>query len=744
MTQIDSLPVLAVSIAFNPSNPNSQTQTWTDVTSYVQDFTTRSGRQHFLDRIESSGLQMTLDNRTGFFLNGTTNGTGYVIRTRLPIKITATWLSVSYPIYFGLIESAEERLMDFLNQEIVLTCADLTKQLSLTDMNLPLFYRQFVNSTITTSTTSITVSTGSKTFTVPTLASVPATGTAVSIMAKAVQGLAPIIAVGTVSAGTTATSLIVNITNTFIAGISAGPYTSWVISIGSDMAYYGLDAGNVNDALLGNTLTISGNVLTNGSGALLYSNQTCIDLSYGGVPTNVASLQLAQGLGYTTVIGSIDFWILGQNLSNQNILAFVETGGGSYNTLAVSPSGELININGTYSTTTTTGINIIDGQWHHVGIYSTGTNIFVYCDGIFVQIPTVGGQISAQGFGLFIGNSVSAGTYQPKPIYPLSGLVSQLTVGAPYVQTTRNNILNRYKAGNLLTEQISSGDRIAEILILAGFGTITAGALSPTNYTVNDATWSTGLGTCFVQGFQSSVTGSTALSLIQQVTDTDIGAFFQTPAGVFEFDTQSYLYTATQNAPATGTAVWTDATATGTSTYYDAISSQIIRDDADVWPVVRVTPQNGVDQIATTSSSIASYGYGTLTKSGTVHVTNDAALQTAYYLASIYQSPLPRVQSVQLQSETNNGYLMPEMLNRYVNDQILFIRNQNGASTAGQISLRMGVENIQHEFKADPGYWHSTYMLDPYPKYFINQASPTYYLLFDDATYGKLDTMMLI
>ena len=129
MTALASLPTLSVQIAFNPTNLQTLTQTWTDVTQWVRDFSTSSGRQHFLDRIESSTIRMTLDNRTGYFLNGTTNGTGAVIRTRLPIKVTATVGATTYPIFWGLTESAEERTADQLNQDIILTATDNTKYL---------------------------------------------------------------------------------------------------------------------------------------------------------------------------------------------------------------------------------------------------------------------------------------------------------------------------------------------------------------------------------------------------------------------------------------------------------------------------------------------------------------------------------------------------------------------------------------------------------------------------------------
>ena len=740
MTQLYSLPTLVVSIAFNPVTPiTSATQTtWTDVTAYVRDFSTSAGRQHFLDRIEASRLRMTLDNRSGYFLNQPTSTVGAIIRTRLPIKVTAqVGTNTPSPIFYGFIESVEEQTFDQLNQELLISAVDSTKFLSLLYMNRNQFYGQFVNSTITTSTSSITIATGSKTFTVPTLASIPATGTAVSITAKTVQNLAPIIAVGTVSAGTTSTSLVVNITNTFLTGISSGPYTSWLISIGSDMGYYRLNSGYVTDSILGNDGGLVGGVNTTGNGALLYSSDTALDLSNGGNTANVASFQIPTG--YANTVGAIDFWILGQTLTGQNVMAWLDTGFTYFNTIAVAPTGELVNVNGTTGATTHTNINVVDGMWHHIGLYASGGNIYLYCDGTFTQLSTAGGQIQGQGFGLFIGNSVSAGIYYLQPLFPLTGAIAQLTIGAPYSQTSRNNILNRYKAGSLLGDVVSSGDRIAEVLTLSGYGTISAGALVVPNYTVNDVAWSsTNNGTFFVQNIQSSATGSTALDLIQQTVDTDIGAFFQKPDGSFEFDTQAYLYTATNNITPSGAYVWTDVDG-GNVTFYEPTSLQILRDDADVWTTVQVTAQNGTTQTYENTGAEPLYAYSTLTKSN-VAVTNEQALQSAVFLGNLYQSSLPRIQNMELSSKMNNGANLSQMLNKYLNDQVQVVRNQNGASASGKINSTMVIESIRHDFKAEPGEWVSSFTFDPYPKRFQNLPTPSFYMIFDDTTYGKFDS----
>ena len=928
MTALASLPTLAVSIAFNPTNLQSLTQTWTDVTAYVRDFTTSSGRQHFLDRIESSTIRLTLDNRTGYFLNGTTNGTGSVIRTRLPIKVTAGWPAVNvtaisgsgtvvtytaantytagqqiivqnattaafngvltvatatatqftvastatgttstatvaaaYPVFWGLTESAEERTADQLNQDILLTATDNTKYLSLLYMSKPGFYGQYVTSTY-------------------------------------------------------------------------------------DQNYYTLGTTGPNDQLGTNNGSIVGAVDTTQTGALLYSADTCLDLTNGGSSTNIATFNPFGSTQLNTgSIGSMDFWFIGNQTANQTIAA-VSWGGTSYY-FNVASTGELIaQAAAAYAVPVRSGVLVNDGYWHHIGLtnYTVGgfTYFYLYCDGAYTLINSGSGTQTLFSFGIGAGTALSA-------------YIDQVVIGKPSQTANNPNILNRWAAGKLLSRTIASGDRIAEVLVLAGYGSIVSGALVVPNYTVNDLpwnqsatitsiagtgttatatlasnpwtagqsvfisgntysgsitniTWASGVATVnmtashaytvgtnvtitgssvaayngtwavqsvgsttwtfvsaysstpgtgtggttsgpsyynglftvatatsttftfastgtktisggaasinstsafSVQNLQSPVTSSTALDLIQQVTDTDVGAFFQNPDGTFEFDDQAYLYTATKNATPTGANVWSDTsnlaitsivgtgttatvtlstaynpytsgqvvvitgnsvssfngsftiTSVGTTTFtfasitsatgtggvatsqttnYEPSTLQVLRDDADVWTTVKITAQNGTVQTYENTSAEPLYSYSTLTKSNVVSVTNEQALQEAIYLGNLYQSPLPRVGNVELRSETNNGANLAEMLNPYLNDQVLFERASNGASTAGSINSTMVIESIRHDFQADPGYWHTSFTLDPFPKRGQNLSTPTFFMLFDDSTYGTFDT----
>ena len=652
MTALASLPTLSVQIAFNPTNLQTLTQTWTDVTQWVRDFSTNSGRQHFLDRIESSTIRMTLDNRTGYFLNGTTNGTGAVIRTRLPITVTATVGATTYPIFWGLTEAAEERTADQLNQDIILSATDNSKYLSLLYMDRPNFYAQYVNATY-------------------------------------------------------------------------------------DQNYYTLGTTGPNDQLGTNNGAIVGPVSLTQQGALLYSTDTCLDLTNGAVSTNVAFFKPFGSTQSYATGNSIDYWFVGQNAISQTIQSFGWFGQTFY--LATSYSGEIVFYAAVANATIYhTGVSVVDGLWHHIGVSSytsSGTTyLSVYADGNYTQIGSASG---TQQLTIYqIGNNFGAS--------PLSAYIDQVVVGNTGLTANNPNIINRWTAGKLLTRTIASGDRIAEVLVLAGFGSITAGAISPTNFYVNDSAWSANSGAFFVQNIQNPVTSSTALDLIQQVTDTDIGAFFQKPDGTFEFDDQAYLYTPTNNATPSGADIWSDTAASGVTTFYEPSTLQVLRDDADVWTTVQITAQNGTVQTYENTTAEPLYGYSTLTKSNVVSVTNEQANQEAIYLGNLYQSPLPRIGNVELRSETNNGANLTEMFKPYLNDQVLLKRTPNGASTTGTnpgaINSTMVIESIRHDFQADPGYWHSSFTLDPYPKRGQNSTPQTFFMLFDDATYGVFDS----
>ena len=724
MTALASLPTLSVQIAFNPTNLQTLTQTWTDVTQWVRDFSTSSGRQHFLDRIESSTIRMTLDNRTGYFLNGTTNGTGAVIRTRLPIRVVAgtPQINVTAISGSGTVVTYTAANTYTTGQQVVVqgaTTAGFNGVFTIATASSTQFT---VASTVTGSSSTATAGLAYPIF----------WGLTESAEERTADQLNQDIIL-TATDNTKYLSLLYMNRPTFWANYAKSA---------NALSWYRCDGTQaLPDLIGGNTGNVVGTV-QNVSGTLLYDTDTAIDLTNGqSNGTNVAYLNIPTG---ATAVYSIDFWVIGQNLAGQYLIDQV----GAASNLAVTPSGALQGIN-TFSGASNpyfqnNAANVSDGQWHHVGLvgYKSGSTypLYLYLDGTYVNMGDNGGPLIPANGKLRIGNLNGLNAVSPSYAYVDEIVISKDSGSLAPIQ---GEINNRFKAGSLLSDSIASGDRIAEVLTLAGFGTITAGALVVPNFYVNDVAWSTNSGAFFVQGFQSAVTDSTALDLIQQVTDTDVGAFFQRPDGSFEFDDQAYLYTPTNNATPSGDYVWTDISiprVTTTTTFYEPSTLQVLHDDADVWTTVKITAQNGTVQTYENTTNEPLYGYSTLTKSNVVSVTNEQANQEAIYLGNLYQSPLPRIGNVELRSETNNGANLVQMLKPYLNDQVQFQRTPNGASVAGSINSTVVIESIRHDFQADPGYWHSSFTLDPYPKRGQNSTPQTFFMLFDDATYGKFDS----
>jgi hypothetical protein len=426
----------------------------------------------------------------------------------------------------------------------------------------------------------------------------------------------------------------------------------------------------------------------------------------------------------------------------------------SSNTTAASISGR----SGLVTPVFRTNVTVNDGYWHHVGFCNDSAGqLNVYADGTLTPIITSGGSSfngwsttntsANQALLIGAGNGAlgdSTGTAS------LAALIDEVIISnnTNYAAAgLLNELLNRYKAGTLLTQgfpvtstPILSGDRIAEILCIAGFGHISNGqvVLNSNTYFINDSasSWVNGLST---NGFtsvepyywDSPVTNSTALDLIRQICDTDIGSFFQEPNGTFSFYNQNYYgqwawpaATWTVNPipayPPTGDHVWTDDTS---STYhYYGPSLQVLRDDVDTWTTVKVSPQSGTAQIYENFANEPRWGYTTLTKSGTLHTTLSLALSTATFLGNLFKTPLPRVTNVELRSETLNGANMTALLNTEFGDIVTFKRTSPNASTSGSypsqqgaIGTNMVVESISHDFQAEPGFWHTSFILDPYP-----------------------------
>jgi len=729
MTQLAAIPTLNVKVAFSPTNIQSppSAQTFTDVSQYVREFDTKMGLQHFLDRIEAGTLRLTFDNRTGYF-----SQTGTILDTRLPIQVTATWGGTTYNVFYGLTETITERITDVLNVDLEVTASDLTKNLSLRYLQSPGFWQQYAN----VSSTAGWYRLGITSTALVTGASNPGSGTVTyQAVNNFVAGQTVSVTGLTIPSGSGYTSL--NVTNATIASVgtrnSAGFSSYFTVSgfPSTVSASSGSGTAIINQIVeqISGTVTTGMNGLISfpGNGALIYDSNDCIDLTNGGTaPTG--SVVIPQSTN------GFDFWILGQSMQNSQITEIsAVVGSTDYNFyLTVNSQGQLIPAyqplgGSTTYVTPSTPFVVADGFWHHVGLILVGTTMYYYCDGVFGTLHT--GVVTAS---VFSGGSIGS----PAPgEYTLAAYVDEaVTLNNSANQT---DVINRYVAGSLLQKSgLSTADMIAQVLTIAGFGSISSGAVSVPNYYVSTtygsrSAWSPGTATsAYTEPYywNTPVYTSTALDLILQISDTEVGHFYQCPDGSFQFNTRTYYGTWTWNSTTntgtwattystpSGNYVWTD---NGTNIPYYGPSTEVVRDDADLWTSVRVDPQAGTSQIYENTANEPKYGYSTLVKTACVNSSLNSALSAASYLGYLFRTPLPRVNSVELQAETvvggTIGYSVPAMLGTNFGDVVTFKRNPPGATGAGIINASMAVESVAHTFQAEPGTWHTTFILDPYP-----------------------------
>lgn len=98
-------PVRIIEAAFG-YGPNDTNPVWVDITSDVTQYSTRRGRQAVLSRFEAGTAQIVLDNKSGKYspFNSSSPYFGN-IRPGLPIRIRALWGAVTYPRFYGFVES---------------------------------------------------------------------------------------------------------------------------------------------------------------------------------------------------------------------------------------------------------------------------------------------------------------------------------------------------------------------------------------------------------------------------------------------------------------------------------------------------------------------------------------------------------------------------------------------------------------------------------------------------------------
>lgn len=742
MGTLSSVPIIDVYLAFDVTTSGNTLDTaysvalpasgasntyWTNISQYVQDFKKRSGIQHALDRMEAGTLQLTLDGRDGFFFNGTLNGSGTIIAARQAVAVTIKWpLSggTTYRKFLGFIDTVTEKNKDINNVELQVDCSDQLKMLSLRYMDNPDLWASYTTGAASavayyslspTRTAIVTQAVGSGTTITYTGFNDFLVGDTITIVGLGIFSGASLNLVNVVVASATAYQFTVTSGTTGIASGSGSAYRSRMV-----------DSIGANNALIKGTASFPNN------GAIIYVANACVDLANGS-SSATAYLNMPH---YTTTQGGIDFWVLGQGISNSLLMLNLTTsisGVDQALNFGVNSTGHpFVEVLSVSSTVVTATIKIDDGYWHHVGLVSDiSGHLQLYVDGTYFSMSSIA---TCTGFksstNATIGNT---STNLGAPAMSVDEIVVSSTshLSGLYVE-----VQNRYVAGTLLQlptnpagSAVLSGDRIAEILTVAGYGSVVNGAiqLNSNLYFINNGSaWVKGVSTngkyyCQPWYWDSPVYDSTALDLIYEVCDTESGRYLQRNDGTFGFYTQAFYGTWAWSA---GAGTWTPNSYSpdthhsfddvGTDTPYLGDELELLRDDTETWTVVRVTPQAGTEQVFQAASSvIKKLGMTTLVLGGTVHVSLDAALSTANYLGHIYRGPLPRVQGMPISSSMGNGDYNASLCTVAVADVVHFVRTPNNGPD-GVVSRNMVVLSEDLDYSKADAELKGTYLLDPY------------------------------
>ncbi len=107
--------------------------TWVDVSSDMQNISTKRGRQYEMNRIETGEATIQLLNTSGnYWMNWATSPYYPNVRPVILVKLGVIWKDTFYPLFYGYVESWKPEFLEKPIQVPVmtLTCVDMTKCLT--------------------------------------------------------------------------------------------------------------------------------------------------------------------------------------------------------------------------------------------------------------------------------------------------------------------------------------------------------------------------------------------------------------------------------------------------------------------------------------------------------------------------------------------------------------------------------------------------------------------------------------
>ncbi len=220
--------------------------------------------------------------------------------------------------------------------------------------------------------------------------------------------------------------------------------------------------------------------------------------------------------------------------------------------------------------------------------------------------------------------------------------------------------------------------------------------------------------------------GTTALSVMQQWADTELGLFFMSADNKVTFKSRhSPLLDTTSKV---SQATFSD----NANPRYQFV--ELPRDSALIRNPVTAGRRNGITvtvQNTSTTSGTGKYGPRNWAAPSSEDSLDSVVYDRANWLLARFKELGTRLASMTLLPRTDPTNLWPQALGRLIGDRVTVKRTPLGLNS--EISLDFIIDGIEHNFGIGP-VWTTTFAGSPVDP---NVGS---YLLLDDVTYGLLDT----
>jgi hypothetical protein len=333
-------------------------------------------------------------------------------------------------------------------------------------------------------------------------------------------------------------------------------------------------------------------------------------------------------------------------------------------------------------------LNLYDNKPHHIVCVHGTSADKIYVDGVDVTIPYTfhaGAPQTLSGSKFVVGSDPTAlrpletygGWLQKIAYYPLALSAAQAAAHASLGLTPWSGDL--------------SGARINRVLDLIGWPA---------------ADRSIDVGQSVMAQLDPNTIGSSALSYLQSVELSELGALFISPDGKVSFHQRDKVLKPPYNT--------SQLTLGPANEPYELDGTQPVGDDTQIYNDVVAQRSGGSKYTVVDTASIAAFGRRPLQETSLLNTSDVEVLDRANYRLFLQKSFSMRTEKVHVHPIDDAGNLFPHALGRELRERITFVRSFIGQGDAmTQVSL---IEGIDHDLSEDD--WTTDWSLEPAPPAF--------------------------